>query len=76
MHEQADRVERRVASTSQRRTFVMACRATLVMRQLVALVLALTEAHPVRRVGTPAPAAAHGPCGFRAEPTVGAVLLS
>ena len=49
--ELTDRVDRRVASTAQRRTFLMACHATLGLRRLAALILDLARARPVRAAG-------------------------
>ena len=52
-----DKVVRRVASTSQRRSFVIACHATRPLRRAVALALALAESLPLRAMPAPGDAA-------------------
>ena len=62
LNELTDRVVRRVASTAQRRTFLMACHATAALRTLAAVILRLAALQPVKGLSTTTTAAGSQAC--------------
>ena len=47
LRELTERVERRTASTAQRRSFIYLCQATMAHRQLAAVLVSLVDQHPL-----------------------------